>query len=119
MTTIYRTIAAAAVSLLVAGVAVSDSKLIQSYTPQSDGQFSVECSCVSPRMGQEQCLLGILDSAAGKPREVLAPSSLARLEREIDLAAACYRKRDAANGACCESDDATSSRKFFGAKILP
>src|ERR1700722_18261677 len=102
MTTIYRTIAAAAVSLLVAGVAVSDSKLIQSYTPQTDGQLSVECSCVSPRMGQEQCLLGILDSAAGKPRETWRQALFGKAGKEIDLAAACYRKRDAANGACCE-----------------
>ena len=107
---------------IVALTSRADSQLLQSYTPTSDGPISIECACVTPTAGQEQCLLGILDAAAGRPRHTWRQVVHGSAGKSIDLAGACYRKRDVdAAGAslCCEGSDGNSSRKFFGARVVP
>lgn len=107
--------------LLLANLAASDSGLIRSYTPQSDGKFDVECTCVTPTAGFEQCVVGIFDAAAGRPRTTWRQTVFGQAQKPIDLSSACYRKRDAAGGggsACCEGQDESSSKKFFAAKII-
>lgn len=108
-------------SCAVAGIAASDTGYLQSYTPDSDGKFSVECACVSPTAGLEQCVLGFMDAAAGYPRTTWRQDLFGKAGKEIDVASACFRKRDVASGgssSCCEAGDESSSKKFFAAKII-
>jgi hypothetical protein len=110
-----------AFSLLFANLAVCDTSLLRTYTPQADGKISIECACQTPTAGMEQCLLGIMDASAGRPRTTWQQTVFGQANKPIDLAAACYRKRDVASAggsSCCEGTDESSSKKFFAAKIL-
>lgn len=100
--------------------ASTDEGLRSTWTPDVDGQWQVQCVCVSPTASVLQCTgLSLFDAAAGHPRHSWFQTVAGKAGRPIDLSAACHRKRDEkgmGEGLCCEASGDEVSR-LFAAKI--
>jgi hypothetical protein len=106
------------VLLLVITVAsAADSSLLETFVPVANGSLSVECVCATHPGGAEQCLLGGVADAPAARQTNWSLTVHGQTGHKIDLAAACYRKRDQAPLLCCDGDDEQSSRHWFRARV--
>jgi len=103
----------------------NQSGVLAKTTFPNSGNAAVECVCILATSG---CTLAVFDKAAGSQRVDWRQTISVLAGREVDLASACYRKRDTdtgGKGLCCLPGNRTDGTpdpkdidRFYGAKVI-
>ncbi len=120
-------VAAGLLSFAIAQAETSQSAaagVVSRKTFEKSGDAEITCVCI---LGSSGCSKDFFDKASGSQRVDWKQTVSAVAGKEVDLAAACYRKRDTnpgGKGLCCApsirkdgSPDPKEVERFFGATI--
>ena len=99
-----------------------DAFLVRKYTPQVTRDFRIRCVCRANFNGLT-CEFNGWDKIAQKQRQTWVQFVSGIAGTEIDISAACYRKRNVEQGGgegmCCEEqNNEGASLKYYSARIL-
>ena len=110
-----------AVVLVFATRTVAAGGYQTTFTPDHKSGWKIECMCEEAAGSQLGCASKVVEAAGNDQRTWQQDVYATKANEEINLSAACFRKRDAGKGAderhCCFGSESEAS-KYFVAKVL-